>query len=104
MNGYLLPSSESKIGSRLSELEHQTHVLSPVAETTESFPGGFHSINLTYTKPKADYSTKPPPHTLEGTEQRAERKVKDSPSKSWNRLGPPAYHFVGDDRFLQKLN
>ncbi|EME84045.1 uncharacterized protein MYCFIDRAFT_195210 [Pseudocercospora fijiensis CIRAD86] len=93
-NGYVLPSTQSDIGRRLSRLEDREHILSPISETPESYPGGFQPMTLTYSLPKVNSATKPslsePPKAL--SVQR-----KQSPSAVWSKLGSRAYHFIGED-------
>ncbi|KAF7194621.1 hypothetical protein HII31_04127, partial [Pseudocercospora fuligena] len=96
-NGYVLPSTQSDIDQRLSRLEGREHILSPISETPESYPGVFQPMTLTYRLPQVNSSTKP---SLSEPPKAMSVQRKESPSAVWSRLGSRAYHFVGEDRFV----
>lgn len=98
-NGFVLPATESTIKRRLSLLENDEHVLSPIQETPESYPGGFNPMTLTYSLPQVNFTTKPT--TVEAT-QMTPKLRRERPSATWSKLGSSAYHFVGEGRFSQK--
>ncbi|KXT06796.1 hypothetical protein AC578_7112 [Pseudocercospora eumusae] len=100
-NGYVLPSTQSDIEQRLSRLEVREHILSPISETPESYPGGFQPMTLTYSLPQVNSSTKP---SLSDVPKAMSVQRKESPSAAWSKLGSPAYHFIDEDSTPLKSN